>query len=108
MKSLNTCSAVSTLLFALLPLSGGCSSGKHASEERAITQPLKPWTVMVFMNGKNNLEEEALENFRQMAAVPRPIDSVNLVVEFGRLKKDTQTDTDWGGVKRYLVKSGTE
>src|ERR1017187_5568843 len=93
----------------------GCSFGLAASpglgtDVRSTdlpAAPLKEWTVMVFMNGKNNLEEDALDNFRQMAAVARPDDQVNVVVELGRLRKNTPTNTDWGGVKRYLVKQGT-
>jgi len=98
-----------TLIAAIAALCSSCSTDKGAEAQRAaVPPPPKPWTVMVFMNGKNNLEQDALDNFRQMASVPRPSDNLNLVVEFGRLKKGSPTDADWGGVKRYLVKNGSQ
>jgi hypothetical protein len=41
------------------------------------------WTLMVFMNAKNNLEADALANFREIAIVGS-IPKVNVVVELGR------------------------
>ena len=41
------------------------------------------WTIMVFLNAKNNLEPFAFKNFEQMAAIGST-DKVNVLVEFGR------------------------
>src|SRR3954454_14196756 len=41
------------------------------------------WTVMVFLNAKNNLEQFSFLNFDQMAQVGST-DKVNVLVEFGR------------------------
>ncbi len=41
------------------------------------------WTVMIYMNAKNNLECDGLNNFKQIASVGGSAD-VNVVVEFGR------------------------
>ena len=35
----------------------------------AAPQPQRAWTVMVYMNAKNNLEPFALDNFHDMAQV---------------------------------------
>lgn len=54
------------------------------SSDRAwAATPPAEWTLMVFMNGKNNLEPAAFDNFRQMAKVGSN-EKVNVLVEFGR------------------------
>src|SRR5262249_18740572 len=49
--------------------------------------PSKPatadWTIMVFLNAKNNLEPFSFSNFEQMASVGST-ERVNVLVEFGR------------------------
>ncbi len=42
------------------------------------------WTVMVFLNAKNNLAPYAITNYQQMQSVGST-DDVNIVVEYGRL-----------------------
>ncbi|WP_237478622.1 clostripain-related cysteine peptidase [Lichenibacterium dinghuense] len=65
---------------------------------------------MIFMNGKNNLEPDALDNFHDMAKVGSS-DHVNFVVELGRPKRVPHVtdarDGDWSGVRRYLVSKGS-
>ncbi|MDD2772881.1 MAG: clostripain-related cysteine peptidase [Elusimicrobiales bacterium] len=53
----------------------------------------KEWTIMVYINGKNNLANAALYNMNQMEIVGST-DKMNVVVETGRL---------WDGVRRYLI-----
>ncbi|WP_316195619.1 MULTISPECIES: clostripain-related cysteine peptidase [unclassified Bradyrhizobium] len=66
------------------------------------------WTVMVYMNAKNNLEVDALDNFYSMAQVGGN-DRVNLVVQMGRPAKHyTDSDDAWSGVMRFLVKRDTK
>jgi cysteine peptidase C11 family protein len=68
---------------------------------------------MIFMNGKNNLESAALDNFRQLSEVGGN-DRVNVVVELGRPESDrdkpghTSAFGPWTGVLRFLVKRGTQ
>ncbi len=60
------------------------------------------WTVMVFLNGKNNLAPFGYTNFKQMEQVgssPR----VNVVVEFGLIGA-SDVPGGWHGAKRFLVK----
>lgn len=45
--------------------------------------PLAEWTILVFLNAKNNLEPFSFLNFKQMAKVGST-DKVNILVEFGR------------------------
>jgi hypothetical protein len=67
--------------------------------------PVKEWTVMYFVNGKNNLESSALMDVNQMELVGTT-GKVNIVVEMGRMngqEGDDHAEGDWTGVRRYLV-----
>jgi hypothetical protein len=58
---------------------------------------------MVYMNGKNNLEDAALANFQQMAQVASS-DKVNIVAELGRpVTKHSGAAGSWGGVMRFYI-----
>lgn len=66
------------------------------------------WTLMVFMNGKNNLEADAIQNFREIASVGST-DKINVLVEFGRPKSHiTEEAEGWSGVLRFHVKKGQQ
>jgi hypothetical protein len=76
----------------------------------ALSAPAQPatlpnWTIMVFMNGDNNLEPDALMNFRQMASVGGNKD-VNVVVQFDRIGKYAHTQPDWTQTLRFVVTKG--
>ena len=67
----------------------------------------KEWTVMVFINGKNDLELAGLYNVNQMEQVGSS-GKVNIVVEMGRMngqaQGDAHQDGDWTGSRRMLIK----
>ncbi|KJC57516.1 hypothetical protein UP10_28455 [Bradyrhizobium sp. LTSPM299] len=64
------------------------------------------WTLMVFMNGKNSLEADALANFREIAAIGST-SKVNVVVEMGRPSAHVTHEAEgWSGVLRFNVKKG--
>ncbi|HNW44752.1 MAG TPA: clostripain-related cysteine peptidase [Elusimicrobiales bacterium] len=67
----------------------------------------KEWTVMVFINGKNNLEMAGLYNVNMMEKIGSD-KNVNIVVELGRMNGQASGDTDldgnWTGARRLLVK----
>lgn len=65
------------------------------------------WTVMVFVNGKNNLEKFALSDLNEMEKIGST-QKVNIVVEIGRMDGYDTSDGDWKGVRRYLVKKDTD
>jgi hypothetical protein len=74
--------------------------------------PLTPkeWTVMVFVNAKNDLELAGLYNVNEMEKVGSTGD-VNIVVEMGRMKgqeNDIDTDGDWTGARRYRIEKDTD
>ena len=80
-----------------------------------ITKAIKPlapkeWTVMVFINAKNNLERAGLYNVNDMEKVGSTKD-LNIVVELGRMKGqqgDTDLDGNWTGARRYLIKKDAD
>ncbi|MCX5784649.1 MAG: clostripain-related cysteine peptidase [Elusimicrobia bacterium] len=85
------------------PLRFEKSAGPAAQPQCAA---LKDWTVMIFVNGKNNLETSALQDVNQMELVGTTA-KVNIAVELGRMKGqkegDDATDGDWTGARRYLI-----
>ncbi|MBK7464701.1 MAG: hypothetical protein IPJ50_19675 [Betaproteobacteria bacterium] len=69
----------------------------------------REWTVMVYMNAKNNLEPFALSNFHSMAAVGST-PKVSVVAQLGRPSTFRYTDEDgnWSGVYRFLVNKNSK
>ncbi|HEX7312600.1 MAG TPA: clostripain-related cysteine peptidase [Pyrinomonadaceae bacterium] len=60
------------------------------------------WTVMLYMNGDNDLDRFALADFEEMAKVrygPR----VNVVVQLDRIG-GANTDESWGETRRFLMR----
>jgi hypothetical protein len=74
------------------------------SPEAPVANP-KEWTIMVFMNGKSNIEPFALGDINRFETVGSG-EQVNIVAELGRsrgLEGDTAADGDWAGVRRYFI-----
>ncbi|MFM7321464.1 MAG: clostripain-related cysteine peptidase, partial [Armatimonadota bacterium] len=66
-------------------------------------QPRKKWTVLVYINGANDLEKYGLLNMNQMEQWGST-EGVNLVVQFKRIKgRFDSTQGDWGDTRRYYV-----
>ena len=63
---------------------------------------LKEWTIMAYINGKNNLEKSALQDMNEMEMIGSS-DKVNMVVEAGRMAGYVATDGDWRSTRRYLM-----
>jgi len=70
--------------------------------------PAAEWTIMVFMNAKNNLEAAGIDDFLEMAKVGSS-SAVNVVTQFGRPKGHYVDDYGaWSGVKRYRIEKDLE
>jgi len=65
---------------------------------------VKDYTVLVFKNAKNNLEDFGLLDMNEMELAGSS-DRVNVLVEFGRIKGGYagRIGEDWGGARRYYV-----
>ncbi len=75
-----------------------------------LPQPLKEWTVLVYVNGKNDLEVAGLYNLNKMELTGSG-DSLNIVTEIGRMNgqdNDVHFDGDWTGSRRYYVTLDTD
>ena len=68
---------------------------------------LKEWTIMVFINGKNNLEQYALKDMNEMEMIGST-DKINVVTETGRIAGYDSSEGDWKGVRRYYIKKDTD
>ncbi len=66
--------------------------------------PIKEWTVMVYMNGKNSLQGAAFENINEMEKIGSTAE-FNVVVEFGQITKEGYFALagSWTGSKRYYI-----
>ncbi|MBI5744553.1 MAG: hypothetical protein HY952_08395 [Elusimicrobia bacterium] len=76
-------------------------SAPAAVAQRA--RPEKEWTIMVYVNAKNNLEKFGLKDMNEMELVGSG-DRHNVVVELGRMAGYDDSDGDWTGARRYLVR----
>ncbi|HEX8632695.1 MAG TPA: clostripain-related cysteine peptidase [Pyrinomonadaceae bacterium] len=66
-------------------------------------QTLPEWTVMVFMDGDNNLEPFALSDFEEMARVSDS-SQVNVVVQLDRIDGWSRDYDDWKHTLRFKVR----
>ncbi len=62
----------------------------------------KEWTIMVFMNAKNNMEKYGLKDVNEMEMVGSS-DKVNIIVELGRIKKYSISNGNWKEARRYYI-----
>jgi len=67
----------------------------------------KEWTVMVFLNSKNNLEKYGLLDVNEMEKIGSS-DKVNVVVEMGRINGYATNDGDWKTTRRFLIKKDND
>jgi hypothetical protein len=71
--------------------------------------PAAEWTILVYLDGDNNLEPEALADFREMASVGST-QAVNIVVQMDRIASKEEWDAtsygNWKTVKRFHIERG--
>lgn len=68
---------------------------------------LAEWTILVYMNGDNNLELSALRDLNEMEAAGSS-ERVNVVVQLDRALGETTADGDWTGGRRYLMRGDAD
>lgn len=88
-------------IFALLLFTGPAPAAS-APRASAVAGPEKEWTVMVFINAKNDLEYYGLKDLNEMEVVGSS-GQMNVVVELGRMAGHDDSEGDWTGSRRYLV-----
>jgi hypothetical protein len=67
---------------------------------------IKEWTIMVFINAKNNLEKYGLLDVNEMEKIGSS-DKVNIVVEMGRINGYATNDGDWKTTRRFYIQKDT-
>jgi len=71
--------------------------------------PLPPapaeWTILIFLNGDNNLEKFALKDFTEMSRVSLP-DNVNVILQFDRNGGYATTSPNWTQTLRFKMRKG--
>ncbi|PIE80954.1 MAG: hypothetical protein CSA11_05710 [Chloroflexi bacterium] len=63
---------------------------------------LAEWTILVYMDGDNNLELSALQDLNEMEAAGSS-EQVNVVAQIDRARGETAADGDWTGARRYRI-----
>ncbi len=66
------------------------------------------WTLMVYLDGDNDLEINGVDSFLQMSSVDSTSE-VNVLVQFDRIRLPMLDDTrygDWTDAKRYRITKG--
>jgi hypothetical protein len=82
---------------------GATDTGDELVEE-ALDPDLPAWTVLVFVNGDNDLERWALEDLNEMEVVGSTAD-VQVVVQLDRSDGYARADGDWSEARRYLIQA---
>jgi len=74
---------------------------------QTVSAPLQntEWTVIVYLDGDNDLEYYAIDDFLEMASVGSTSD-VKIVVQLDRIPGYDSRYGDWTTTKRYLVTQG--
>ncbi len=95
----------------LTVLYGGYDGTQYSDETwewsgTAWSEKVPPWTVMIYLDGDNDLEDEAIADFLEMAEVDNP--HVNIVVQFDRAAGGDPNFGDWTTTKRFHVTHGME
>ena len=69
------------------------------------------WTILVYLDGDNNLEADAIDDFLEMARVGST-EQVHIVVQMDRIRSpetwDDERYNNWDGSLRFRVESGME
>jgi len=79
-------------------------SGTFTVTVNVVPYPESSWTFMVYLDGDNNLEGAAINDFMEMSAVGST-PAVNIVAQFDRGGYDSSYD-GWTTCKRYFVTPG--
>ncbi len=92
-------------------LSNSISSGNYILDDNGELVPFsaqaeKKWTIMVYLDGDNNLEEAALDDLNEMEMVGSSAD-VDIVVQLDRIGGYDDSNYNWDETRRYHVEKDT-
>ncbi|MEW5950846.1 MAG: hypothetical protein GX447_09170 [Elusimicrobia bacterium] len=76
----------------------------EAEKSASVSAAQKEWTIMVFLNAKNNLEKFGIEDMNEMERIGSN-SKMNVVVEMGRMEGYDSSNGDWKGVRRFYIEN---
>lgn len=94
------------LLAIFLPLLSGCGGGSASPINPPGGRGTLKWTVMVFMNAANDLDDYSELNINQMEQV-QTNPNVRVVVQWKRAARFAPSGS-WTGTRRYLIQYDTD
>lgn len=94
------------LLVVLLALLTGCGGGGRAVPSPPGGRGTLKWTVMVFMNAANDLDDYSELNMNQMEQI-QTNPNVRVVVQWKRAARYAPSGS-WTGTRRYLIQYDTD
>lgn len=94
------------LLVVLLALLTGCGGGGRAVPSPSDGRGTLKWTVMVFMNAANDLDDYSELNMNQMEQI-QTNPNVRMVVQWKRAARYAPSGS-WTGTRRYLIQYDTD
>lgn len=82
------------------------SAAALPTQSAAMTVPVtgqQTWTVLIYLDADNNLEQAALADMAEMQAAGSPPPGVAVLVQVDRIPRYTPLDGNWTGTRRYQV-----
>ena len=77
-------------------------TGSASTPIQVLATDFPRWTLMLFLNGDNNLEGSAIKDMNEMEVVGSNAD-VNIVVQMDRARGGDSSNDNWTGARRFLV-----
>lgn len=95
---------ISILLF---PSCDGGGAGGGSSTASILKGDQTPgdetWTIMIYMDGDNNLEADALDDMNELELVDLAGEGIEVIVLLDRVDGETTADGDWTGTRLYRI-----
>jgi hypothetical protein len=104
---------IKSLIFSSVFLITACGGGGGGGDSSTITPTIlngdgilgtNTWTIMVYMDGDNNLEANALQDINEMELVNLENEGVKVIVLIDRCDGYSTADGDWKGTRLYEIK----
>lgn len=95
-----------SLIIVLFPACNGPDENANESASRTAPTPVD-WTVMVYLNGDNDLEQYAIDDFLEMSQVGSS-DRVNIIAQFDRAPGWDDRYDDWEQTLRFRITKDME
>lgn len=89
------------------PRAATAEPGDTGGDDTGEPSALPEWTLLIFVNGDNDLEAPALADFNEMERVGSTPE-INVLVQLDRSERYARADGDWSGARRYLVEADSD